>query len=75
MPTSIRLEPEIEERLNALARSTGRTKAYYMREALLQYLEDREDYEVAVAAMERLKRGEERTYSSAEVRKMLGLDD
>ena len=75
MPTSIRLEPEIEARLNALAASTGRTKAYYMREALLQYLEDREDYEIAVAAAERLKRGEERTYSSAEVRKMLGLDD
>lgn len=75
MPTSIRLEPEIEARLNALAAETGRTKAYYMREAILQYLEDREDYEIAVAASERLKRGEERTYSSAEVRKMLGLDD
>jgi RHH-type rel operon transcriptional repressor/antitoxin RelB len=75
MPTSIRLEPEIEARLNDLASRTGRTKAYYLREALLEYLDDREDYEIAVAASERLKRGEERTYSSAEVRKMLGLDD
>ena len=31
MPTSIRLEPEIERRLDFLAASTGRSKAYYLR--------------------------------------------
>jgi len=38
-------------------------------------LEDLEDYYLADAAMERRRKGEERTYSSAEVRKELGLDD
>jgi RHH-type rel operon transcriptional repressor/antitoxin RelB len=53
----------------------GADEGLLLAEALLEYLDDREDYEIAVAASERLKRGEERTYSSAEVRKMLGLDD
>ena len=32
MATSIRLEPEIEKRLDFLATQTGRTKAFYLRE-------------------------------------------
>ncbi len=75
MATSVRLEPRIEERLDALAARTGRTKAYYLRELIERGLEDLEDYYLADAAMERLRKGEERTYSSAEVRKQLGLDD
>ena len=31
MATSIRLAPETEQRLDFLASSTGRTKAYYLR--------------------------------------------
>ncbi len=34
MATSIRLEPEIEQRLDYLATQTGRTKAYYLREII-----------------------------------------
>ncbi len=75
MATSVRLEPRIEERLDALAARTGRTKAYYLRELIERGLEDLEDYYLADAAMERRRKGEERTYSSAEVRKELGLDD
>jgi len=39
----IRLEPELEEKLESLAKETGRSKSYYAREAIRQYLEDRED--------------------------------
>ena len=46
----VRLEPDLEKRLDALARKTGRTKSYYAREAIREYVEDREDYELAVAA-------------------------
>lgn len=35
---AIRLPKEIELRLNTLATSTGRTKSYYIREALLTHL-------------------------------------
>lgn len=75
MPTSIRLEPEIEARLDALAARTGRTKAYYLRELITNGLEDLEDYYAAVEVSERIRRGEERTYTSEEVRRDLGLDD
>ena len=44
---TIRLSHEIEERLTALAKRTGRTKSYLAREAILLHLEDFEDYELA----------------------------
>jgi RHH-type rel operon transcriptional repressor/antitoxin RelB len=44
---ALRLPPEIEERLDALARKTGRTKSFYAREAILRQIEDIEDYYLA----------------------------
>ena len=75
MATSIRLEASLEKRLDALARRTGRTKAYYLRELVQRGLDDLEDYYLAAATVERVRKGEERTYSAAEVRSDLGLDD
>jgi RHH-type rel operon transcriptional repressor/antitoxin RelB len=40
---ALRLPPEIEQRLDALAKKTGRSKSYYAREAILRQLEDIED--------------------------------
>ena len=40
-------QPEIEERLDALAKKTGRSKSYYAREAILRHIEDIEDYYLA----------------------------
>jgi RHH-type transcriptional regulator, rel operon repressor / antitoxin RelB len=51
---ALRLPAEIEERLDALARKTGRSKSYYAREAILRQLEDIEDYYLA---RRRLARG------------------
>jgi RHH-type transcriptional regulator, rel operon repressor / antitoxin RelB len=51
---ALRLPPEIEARLDALARKTGRSKSYYAREAILRQIEDIEgDY----LARRRLARG------------------
>jgi RHH-type rel operon transcriptional repressor/antitoxin RelB len=44
---ALRLPPEIEKRLNLLAKKTGRTKSFYAREAILRQLEDIEDYYLA----------------------------
>ena len=44
---AIRLPQEIESRLSALAEKTGRTKTYYAREAILEYLDDLEDFYLA----------------------------
>lgn len=73
MPTSIRLEPAIEQRLDRLAQITGRTKAYYLRELVIDGLDDLEDGYLASATMERVRRGEEVVYPAAEVRQTLGL--
>jgi RHH-type transcriptional regulator, rel operon repressor / antitoxin RelB len=51
---ALRLPPEIEQRLDALAKKTGRSKSYYAREAILRQIEDIED---TYLARRRLKRG------------------
>jgi RHH-type rel operon transcriptional repressor/antitoxin RelB len=48
---ALRLPPEIEERLDALARRTGRSKSFYAREAILEHLEDLEDLYLAEEAL------------------------
>ena len=75
MATSIRLSPEIEQRLDYLASQTGRTKAFYLREMIERGLEDMEDYYLAADVLERVRKGEEPVYSSEEVRAELGLDN
>jgi len=40
---ALRLPPDIEKRLDDLARRTGRTKSFYAREAILEHLADLED--------------------------------
>lgn len=49
---SIRLDKDTEKRLTSLARRTGRSKSFYARKALQEYIEDREDYLRAVHALE-----------------------
>jgi len=75
MATSIRLAPELEQRLDFLAMHTGRTKAYYLRELITQGIEDMEDYYLAAEVLERVRKGQELVYGAAEVKKDLGLDD
>ena len=75
MATSIRLATEIEQRLDFLASQTGRTKAFYLREIIERGLEDMEDYYLAADVVERVRKGQEKVYTAAEVKKALGLDD
>jgi RHH-type rel operon transcriptional repressor/antitoxin RelB len=68
---AVRLPPEIEKRLARLARKTGRSKTFYVREAILQYLEDLEDYYLAVRRIEEHLPG----VPLEEVERRLGLGD
>lgn len=68
---SVRLEPEIEKRLDNLARETGRTKNLLVQEAIEQYLDDPEDVFLAERVLERLRRGEEKTHLAEEVEKKM----
>ena len=65
----IRLESALEKRLERLAKKTGRSKSYYAREAIRQYLEDREDYLLGLSVLER----DEPTISLDELERRLGL--
>ena len=49
---AIRLPEEFEQRLQSLAAKTGRTKSFYAREAIIEHLEDLEDYYLAVHRIE-----------------------
>ena len=70
---AIRLPLAVEKRLETLARHTGRTKTFYVREAILQHLEDLEDLYLAEAALERIHSGEDRTIPLKDVIKRHGL--
>lgn len=66
---SIRLDPDIERRLNELAGRTGRTKSHYARELIENNIEDLEDRYLAEARLEKRRT----PLTSRRVRKHLGL--
>lgn len=66
---AIRLPEDIEKRLADLASKTGRTKTWYARQAILEHLDDLEDYYLAAS------RVEEARVSLEEVERRLGLED
>ena len=70
---AIRIPQSIEKRLEKLARRTGRTKTYYVREAILEHLEDLEDLYLAERALERSRSGEERTIPLKDAMKRHGV--
>lgn len=72
---AIRLPAEIEQRLDTLAKETGRTKTFYAREAILNYIEDLEDIYLAQEILERVKKGEEPVYTPKEIEEILNAMD
>ena len=68
---AIRLPEELETRLENLAAKTGRTKTYYAREAICEYLDDLEDYYLDEARL----RNKANSISIDEVERQLGLAD
>jgi len=68
---ALRLPPEVEERLTELARKTGRTKSYYAKKAIIEYLEELEDYYLGEAAYQEFIAGDQKTYTIDEARNLL----
>lgn len=64
---SVRLPAEIEARLQALAKATGRSKSYYARQAILEKLEDMEDANLGAAVLERIRMGKEPVLSPTDM--------
>jgi len=71
---AIRLPPEIEARLEKLAKATGRSKTYYAREAIEEHIADLEDIYLAEKRLEEQRAGRIRTIPLKDVLKH-GVDD
>jgi len=52
VPIAVRLNPQLEMRLERLARRTGRSKSLYIRRALEEFLDEQEDYLIALQRLE-----------------------
>ncbi|MBM3814141.1 MAG: TraY domain-containing protein [Acidimicrobiia bacterium] len=68
---ALRLPKHIEKRLERLATRTGRTKSYYAKQAIVEFLEAEEDYLLALARLERQRPG----IPLEELERRLGLAD
>lgn len=67
---SVRLDTDLEKRLEKLSKKTGRSKSYYAKQAIQEFLDEREDYLAAIAVLEK----NEPSMSLKNLRKKLGLE-
>jgi len=72
---NFRVDEAINDRLERMARLTGRTKTWYIREAVSEYLDDMEDIYLADQVMERVEQGEENVHALEDLERELGLAD
>jgi RHH-type rel operon transcriptional repressor/antitoxin RelB len=70
---SLRIDDKIYNQLDTLSKKSGINKTKFLKQALLEYMEDREDYFLAVEALEDLNAGRDKIISWDEVKKELGL--
>ena len=75
MTTAVRLPEALQKRLEAFAAKTHRSKSYYLRRALEEFLEDQEDYLLAAAAWEEHQITGKKTISLKEIENKYKLDD
>ncbi len=71
---SVRLPDDITNRLEKLALATGRTKTFYIAEAVREHLDDLEDIYLAEQVVEDLQAGKTYTVPLDQALKELGID-
>ena len=74
MPISIRLPDDVEARLKNLAALTGRSKTFYVTEAICEHLDNLEDLYLAERELESIRAGLSTTTPLAEVMKRYGME-
>ena len=72
---AIRLPEDVEQRLDELAKKTGRSKTFYARQAILEHLDDMEDLYLAEQQLTEIRAGRLKTIPLEEVMKRYGLED
>ena len=69
---AVRLEKDLEDRLERLAAKTGRTKTFYARAAIEAHLDDLEDFFLAEERLKDFRSGD--AVPLADLKAELGLD-
>jgi len=75
MAVSLRLPEDLSLRLDKLAKKTGRTKTYYMIEAIREQLADLEDLYLAEKRLANTQSGKSKTIPLADVMREYGLEN
>ena len=74
MTYSIRLPQDVEKRLEALSILTGRKKSFYIKEAILEHLDDLEDIYLAEKRLDDLQAGRSQATPLKDIMKRYGLE-
>lgn len=69
---AVRLDADLESRLSAVAKRTGRSKSYYARQAILEKIEELEDIALLEEALRDPDAGQR--ISHEQMMRELGLD-
>ena len=72
---SLRLPDEIVDRLGNLAKRTGRSKTFFMIEAICEHLDDLEDLYLSEQRLIDLRAGRSKAVPLEDVMKRYGLED
>ena len=75
MSVSLRLPEDLSQRLSNLSAQTGRSKTFYMLEAIKQHIGDLEDLYLAEQRLLDVRAGRSKTRSTDDVEQRLGLAD
>lgn len=73
-PVALRLPDEVSERLKRLADLTGRSKTFYMIEAIKEHLDDLEDLYLAEQRLIDIRAGTSETVPLEEAMKRYGME-
>lgn len=73
MVTTVRLDADVDARLTELAKLTGRSKSYYLREAINNELPRLEWENNVLRTVAEVRSGKQRTWTTEEMERELGL--
>lgn len=74
MAVSLRLPEDLANRLTHLAEQTGRSKTYYILEAVREHIDDLEDLYLAEKRLEKNRLGKSKSIPLEDVMKRYGLE-
>jgi len=74
-PFSVRLDDELDARLERIARLTGRSKSFYVKQALGEQIQDLEDLYLARKVAKRVAEGRDDLIPLEDLERELGVAD